>query len=61
VVPSTEWFQRRRLKTDNTIFYTFGLLVFCVQFRLTKHFLEEHSMNIATMFGSNWPGDFRED
>jgi hypothetical protein len=52
-----QWFQR--LKTNNTLFDTFGPLVYFVYIRAKKSFLEDHAMNIPTKFDSNWPSDFR--
>jgi hypothetical protein len=52
-----QWFHRR-LKTDNTLFDTFGAVVSFVYFRSTKNlqniiFLEDHPKNIPANFGSN--------
>jgi hypothetical protein len=55
------WFQRRRVKFDNTLFYTCVPLVSFVNFRSTKNwiFLEDHPVNILTKSGSNWPNCFK--
>jgi protein tyrosine/serine phosphatase len=64
----TQWFQRRRLKTDNTLFDTFGPLVsfkyknvFPNQQQKNITFLEDHPMNIPTKISSNLPTGFREE
>jgi hypothetical protein len=56
-----QWFQRRRVKFDTTLFYTFVPLVSFVTFRLTKkkHFLEDHPVNILTKSSSNRPNCFK--
>jgi hypothetical protein len=58
-----QWFQKRRLKTDNVLFDTFRPPISFMYFQSTKknYFLHDHPINIPTMFGSNWKSCFREE
>ena len=58
-----QWFQIRRLKTDNTFFDSFVRFVSFVYFQSTKNinFLGDYPLAIPTKFGSNWPSGFREE
>jgi hypothetical protein len=53
----------RRLKTDHTIFDTFGPLVSFVYFwsRKNPNNLEDNQINIHIKIGSDWPWGFREE
>jgi hypothetical protein len=58
-----QWFQKRRLKTDNTFFDTFVRFVSFVYFQSTKNinFLGDYPLAIPTKFGSNRTCGFREE
>jgi hypothetical protein len=57
-----QWFQRRRLKKDNIIFYTIvSLVVYVLPIGKNNNIFKDHIMNIPTKLGSNSPSGFRED